>query len=371
MTNLTGGLIGFYLEDTGIGGGGTYGTRLRNGTVANTVVYAFGEHFGGFMIPTETPTFIDRNVFSSFDVGDQKEGAKQVNIELNYMLMEGLELYFPLGKEAKSGSTPNITHVLTGIEPSDGNTLPSRTVHIESTGLTTQKVIDVAGCISESIEISGAKDQVGILVKEKLIGQRITDENATTDLAGVASATDEDDAKVQVAPAYADNTGLTVEDFYYLKTIKHETNDITEWYEGWTIKITNEMIPRRANRAGTDNRNRTINNYVGDWYLKKRRYLVTLLLQANDDTKVIWDRMYQGTEDNTLEFVFHRNRASDANEDVITWTFHATIAPVKELSGMVTLTNANDQSWHIVLQPKNLTNCTVVDDVNEYQELHE
>lgn len=372
MVYLIGGTLGFYLEDTGIGGGGTYGTRLMHATPASTTTYPFGEYNKAFPIPVEKPALVDRALFTAFDYGELKAGMKNVEFIVEYLLMEGLALYFPLGKEVKSGATPDITHTLTAIAPTDAVELPSRTAHIDCPSLTTDKIIDIPGCITQQMDLGGTAKESAIHVKEKIVAQRITDENATHDLAGVASAGSEDDAQDFTAdPAYGDNTGLTVEDFYYLNDITHETNSFLDDMVSWNINITNELIPRRSNRTGTDNFGRTINNYVGAYYLKKRRYNLTLNLLISDATKVLWDRMQQHTLSNDLVFEFVRNRASDANADAITFTFDATTCPVTDISGLAAFSLGNDQNWTFMLQPKTLVNCVVIDDVNEYQELHE
>lgn len=370
--HLINGTLGFYLEDTGIGGGGTYGTRLMDGTPANTITYPFGEYFKAFPIPIEKPAFVDRALFTSFDYGNLKPGAKNVEFLLEYMLMEGLGLYFPLGKEAKSGSSPDITHTLTPIAVTDTLELPSRTTHIDCPSLTTDKIIDIPGCITQQVDLGGTAKQPGIFVKEKIVAQRITDENATHDINGVASAGSEDDAQnFSADPVYGDNTGLAVGDFYYLNDFTHETNSFMADMVSWNININNELIPRRANRAGTDNYGRTINNYVGGWYLKQRRYNITLSMLITDATKVLWDRMQTGTLSNDLIFEFVRKRASDSNADSITITFDATTCPVIDITGLAAFSLGNDQVWTFVLQPKTLVSAVVIDDVNEYQELHE
>jgi hypothetical protein len=254
------------------------------------------------------------------------------------------------------------------MSPSTGVELPSRTFHIQmENSLTTDRYIDICGCITKSIDIGGDTKKAAVQVKENFVAQRITDENATTDLDGVASAGSEDDAQdFTNAPRFYD-TNLTVEDPFYLESITVGGTDITKDVDTWNIRIMNDFVARRANRTGTDNYGRTINNYVGAWYLKKRRYDITLQALPTDETYPMWTRMQAGNvADNDLVFSLTRTKSDDGIENTAIFTFDASVCPVVDITGMINFALANDQNWTFLLQPKTLTNIVVTDDVPAY-----
>lgn len=371
--HLTNGTLGTYDEDNSgaaAGGAGTYGTRKMDGTPANTVTYAIGDMIQSFPIPVEKPAWIDRQPFSSYDYGDLKAGAKSVEFDLSYLLIEGQPLLYALGyiAAAPGGSDNAYIHTITGITPAVARELPSRTFHIQLEGsLTTSRYIDICGVITKQIDIGGETKNAAIKVSEKFVAQRITDENATTDLTGTASAGSEDDAQdFSAAPAWYDSA-LTYEDHYYLEDISVGGQTVLKDLNSWNISIQNELIPRRANRVGTDNYGRTINNYVGAWYLKGRRYNISLNVLPTDETYPIWAKMQAGNvADNDLIISLTRTKAVDGLENTIVYTFDTTICPVLDITGMVNFSLANDQSWTFMLQPKTLSGLVITDDIAAY-----
>jgi len=366
--HLTKGTLGYYDEDNL--GSGTYATRNMAATPADTVTYALGEYIDSFPIPIEKTHFIDKTKFTGFDYGDLKQGSKSVEFTLPYILMEGPPLLYALGPipSAPTGSDDAYVHTLEGMTPSDGVELPSRTFHIQmEDSLTTSRYIDICGVVTKTIDIGGNMNDPYIKVSESFVAQRITDENATTDLDGVASAGSEDDAQdFTNAPRYFD-TNLTVNDAYYLKSITVGGTDITKDLVSWNIKIINELVPRRANRSGTDNYGRTINNYVGAWYLKSRRYQISLAALPTDETYPMWTRMQAGNvSDNDLVITFTRTKSADGVENTIVWTFDTSTCPIIDITGMVNFALANDQHWSFILQPKTLSSLVITDDIPAY-----
>ena len=366
--HLTSGTLGFYDEDNL--DAGSYGTRKMDGTPANTVTVTLGEYIDSFPIPVEKPAWVDRTKFTGFDIGNLKAGAKIVEFSLAYNLYEGHPLLYILGpiQAAPGGGDDAYIHTLTGITPAIGVELPSRTGHIQiEDSLTTDRYIDICGCISKSIDIGGNIEIPGVKVTESFVAQRITDENATTDLDGVASAGTEDDAQDFTAAPIFKDTNLTVEDGYYLKSIVVGGTTITKDIVTWNIKIVNEFVPRRANRAGTDNYGRTINNYVGAYYLKSRRYNITLSVLPTDETFPMWTRMQAGNvADNDIVITLTRTKSHDSVENTIVFTFDTTNCPVIDITGMVNFALGNSASWSFILQPKTLVGCVITDDVAAY-----
>ena len=364
MVYLTNGTLGFVNEST-------YGIRIEeNGAAASTVTWACGDYIGSFQIPKEKPGFIDKGAFTSFDYGELISGSKHVEFEINYLLMEGHCLWYVLGTIAEAGSDNNYTHTITGLLPSVGIELPSRTFHIQLESLTTDKLIDISGCITQSIDIGGSAKDPGIKVKEKIVAQRITDEGGTQVLTGevLTAAID-----YTAAPAYMDSQ-LTSEDYYYLESIVLNIAgggnvDITPFVDTWNINISNELLPRRSNSAGEDNYGRSINNYVGAWYLKRRRYTITLNVLPSDETVLLWDSCQDQVTDNALTITFTRKKATGGETDNIVFDFdnNPAVCPVVDVTAIANFALANDNTWTFVLQPKALVDIVVTDDVSDYE----
>jgi hypothetical protein len=102
---------------------------------------------------------------------------------------EAITITSGTGAGTTSGaSSVGYVHTITQIEPSDAFTLPSRTIHTETRGLTNNKFQDIAGGLVKEAEWKIALgDSNGLMQTNKIGGQRITDELATTNLYGVTS----------------------------------------------------------------------------------------------------------------------------------------------------------------------------------------
>lgn len=364
MVYLQNGTLGFVNETT-------FGVRVEeNGAPASTETWALGEYIGSFVIPTEKPVLTERGKLTSYDYGGLRAGAKQVEFPIKYALMEGHSLWYILGKIAEAGSDPNFTHTITGITPAEGVELPSRTFHIQLESLTVSKFIDICGVVTQSIDIGGTRKERGIQVTENVVAQRITDEGGSQVVPGevLTAAID-----YSAAPSYMDSE-LTVEDFYYLEFIKCNfagAGDVNLMPDivSWNINIKNEFIPRRANRSGSDNYGRTINNYLGALYLKNRRFTVTLNVYPSDNTIKLMDSMQDQVVDNAINIQFTRTKALDSEEDNIVWNFdnNPAICPVTDITAMANFALANDETWTFMLQPKKLVNVIATDAVEDYE----
>jgi len=284
------------------------------------------------------------------------------------MLMEGHSLWYVLGTIVETGDDPDFIHTISGITPAVGVELPSRTFHIQLPTLTTPKYIDICGGVTQEINIGGTAKDPGIQVTENIVAQRITDEGGTQVISGevLTAAID-----YSAAPAYMDSE-LTVEDFYYLEYIKINfagagDTDITPDYVSWNINIKNEFVPRRANRVGSDNYARTINNYVGAFYLKSRRITITLNVLPSDRTILMMNAQQDQIVDNAVTIKFTRTKSLDAEEDDIIWNFdnNPAVCPITDVTAIANFALANDQTWTFILQPKALVNVIATDAINK------
>lgn len=178
MAVLTKGKVGWVPETT-------YGVRAS--ISAASYLRAFGRMFGTFPIPVEKYDFATQSIGSSFDYNNMAFTNKDVEFDLPFWLDDAREIYYAFGKNADAGG-PTYTHTITAMEPSDAFTLPSRTFHNETQGLTTNKYQDVPGTLVKEAEWKIAfGDPNGLMQTNKFTCQRVTDENATTNLYGVTS----------------------------------------------------------------------------------------------------------------------------------------------------------------------------------------
>lgn len=364
MVHMTDGTLGFVNEST-------YGIRIEeNGAAATTVTWTLGDYIGAFPIPIEIPTFIDKEAFDSFDYNTLKSGSKHVEFEVQYQLIEGHCLYYVLGGLVEAGSDNAYTHTVTGITPATAVVLPSRTFHIQAESFTTDKLWDICGVVTQSLDLGWTSRDPGIKVKERLVAQRITDEGGSQALTGevLTAAID-----YSAAPAYMD-AELTPEDYYYLEFIKVNIagagdTDITGDIVGGNLQIKNEFVPRRSNSTDEDNYGRSMNNYAGAWYLKKRRYALTLNVYPTDNTIKLLNSQTDQVTDNAVTIQLTRTKATGGATDTILFNFdnNPAICPVTDVTAMSHFALANDTTWTFILQPKALINVVCTDDVQDWE----
>ena len=364
MVHMTNGTLGFVNETT-------YGIRIEeNGAAATTATWLLGDYIGDFPIPIERQAFIDKGSFTSFDYNELKSGSKDVSFTVPYLLMEAHCIRFALGgTNTEAGSDNAYTHIMYGVVPANAVVLPSRTFHIQAEAFTTDKFWDISGVVTQQLDLGGTAKDPAIKVKEKFMAQRITDEGGSQSLTGEVL-----DAAIDysAAPEYMDSQ-LTTEDYYYLEHIKvnfagaGDTN-ITPDIVTWNLRITNEFVPRRSSSTDEDNYGRSMNNYVGAYYVKSRRYELILNVYPTDNTIKLMNSHTDLVTDNAVNIKFSRVKATGGASNTIIFDFdnNPAVCPVTDVTAFSNFALANDQSWTFILQPKTLVTCTATDDIQDY-----
>ena len=364
MVHMTNGTLGFVNEST-------YGIRIEeNGDIAGTVTWLLGDYIGDFPIPIEKNALIDKGSFTSFDYNELKSGAKSVSFEVDYLLMEAHCIRFALGgTNTEAGSDNAYTHTIYALDPANAVVLPSRTFHIQAESFTTDKYWDICGVVTQQLDIGGTAKDPGIKVKEKFMAQRITDEGGSQVLTGeVLDAANDYTA----APAYMDSQ-LTTEDYYYLEHIKvniagaGDTN-ITPDIVSWNLRITNVFVPRRSSSTDEDNYGRSMNNYVGAFYVKERRYELLLNVYPTDNTIKLMNSHTDLVTDNAINIKLTRTKATGGATDTIVFDFdnNPAVCPVADVTAMANFALANDSNWTFILSPKAIVTCVATDDIADY-----
>ncbi len=342
----------------------TYGTRIRAGTVANTTTKVYGAWKGPFPLVQESPKIIEYQKSGSFDPATLAYGNREVRFQLPSNLLDPVRILEQVyGQLATTGPVSGIyTHTITGTEPSEGAVLPSRTYHKQTSGLTTDFILDISGCYVEEVNFGYVAGDPGVECLEKILAQRVTDENATSDIAGVASASDEDDAK-----AYTNDptlgTGVTEEDPFYLSLLSESGNDIVDDVLAVNIKVKNTFKENRTARpSGYNNYGHNINGYLSSAYYKSRSHEVTLDLKPTDATLAFWDKLQSHSLDTDLIIKFKRQTKTNDKEHTMDWTFDTDVCPVKNISGMIPFLHNEMQKWIVTLKPKTIVNVVCKDE---------
>lgn len=343
----------------------TYGTRVRAGTPADTTTKLYGAWKNPFVLPVEDPTMVNYRKSGSFDKASQAYGNTKIRFQLASNLLDPVRiLEKALGVISTQADTPEAgrhTHTITGIEPAVGAVLPSDTYHLQTTGLSSQFILDICGSYSEEVNLGYVAKEVGVECLEKVLAQRITDENATTDLDGVASGGgQEDDAKAYTnGPTFG--TGVTEEDPFYLSSLSEAGNSIVDDVLACNFKIKNTLTENRTSRPNkTDNYGNSINGYLSSAYLKERDHEITLDLKPTDATLALWDKLKNKTLDTDIVAVFKRQTKTNDKEHTITLTYDTSSCPVTNISGIIPFVHSILQKWIIKLEPKTLINAVVV-----------
>ena len=345
----------------------TYG--IRPSFTSGTTTLKFGVQEGGFPIPVAKPVMIAKNISSSKDVDTIKFGKRETKWDIDYQLVEGKALQYVMGQVSEGGGGgPTYVHTITGTET--GAVIgKSRYAHIETDGLTSDKIVDVTGIVTEKIDIGWDDEIIGIFAKETLMAQRIVDETATTNLLGQTSGGSSDDegstggatskAIVYTAgPAFS--SGVTEETSYRIEFFKFGATDIISQIQTGNIRITNKIEPSYSNRnlGKTDNYGKSINAFPSAMYLINRRIGISITCLPNDDIMTLYERLNNGTLDNDITIQF--TRSVGGNTHTILFTFDTTYCPVMDISGLVGFALENNILWTLVFFPKNVT-ITVTD----------
>ncbi len=340
----------------------TYGTRVRAGTVADTATLVYGGWKGPFPMVFEKPKLIEYKKSGSFDIASQVYGNREVRFQLASNLLDPVRILEKvLGKLSTTGPSGSLyTHTVTAQEPVDGATLPSWTYHLQTLGMTAPYILDIPGSYSEEANLGYVSGELGVECLEKVLAQRITDENATSDINGNASATDEDDAKAYTnAPTNGDN--ITEADPFYLNELSAGGVDIVNDIITSNIKIKNEFKENRTSRPNkTNNYNKSINGYLSSAYVKDRTYEIQLELKPTDATLFFWDQVQSHSLD--TDIVAKYVRTANSLTHTMDLTFDTTTCPVTDISGMIPFLHNELQKWIVVLKPKTLVSAVCKDE---------
>jgi len=357
MTDLIKGTIGYVPETT-------YALRARDGTVANTVTYQFGESLKkGFVVPIEKATEIRRDIFGSYDANSIDRGKIDVKFTHDYKLLEGHRLLYALlakgDTEATGAPVSSIyPHTITPMQETDGNELNSVTVHVETIGLVTNKYIDICGCVTKQIDIGGSvNDKVnGVMISEVLWGQRITDEQGTHDTDGSVDAT-KAAAHYTATPAIK-SANITSVDVWRLTKIEIGGVNILSDMSNWNIRVIVDLVENRHNRPdATNNYNVSIDHYVANYLVNGREYMITLNYKPTDATMVFFNKLQ--TQDDDLDLVIEYERTRGAFTHKHVWTFDTTQIFIEDITASVKFAQESIDDWSVILKPRSLVNLVI------------
>ena len=339
-----------YKEET------TFGVRVRTGGTpfAATVTYAIGSH-KTLELPVEIPSIVKSPIITSYDPNDMKYGAKEVAFDLKYGAIEFWFLKYLLGEVSTPGPASGIyTNTITCSEPADSTVYPSRTFHIETDGLTTDKLIDVCGAVGIEVDFGWVAGEHNISVREKIIAQRITDEAATHDLAG-GSDTDYAAENYTDDPIWHD-TDLTEADVWRCTEVTHNTTNVITSLLSGNLNIKGGYHAPRTNRTGTDNYDNTINKYITNVFRKQgeREYTITLALIPDDNAAAFLTSLQQNSYNNDMTIKFERQTKVTDKAHELEFTFDTSTALIADISGMLDLELNKDMVWTIIIKPKTL-----------------
>ena len=342
---ITTGILG-YTEET------TYAVRKNP---ADGQLRRFGIETSPWKMPKEKVTPNVQMVASSFDPQTLTYGDRLVEFKHEYYLVDAKELSYIGQVTTTDTTTPDKRHRITPTEPSQAFVNDSRTIHCETAGVVTK--VDIAGCLTTNLELSSVKgDPRGVLIKEDFIGQRIVDDNVTTNLLGhsgsettqdpegvqgVNVANDLDNASpgshpitfstadfrtangYETAPKAfiwpttgAVNIGgtITMTDGDSLGNLSGGT-DLTSSCSKWTIKIGHEYEFYRPNRTGTNNYGKSIQPYIFGARLKSRT--ITSVFELDPDSTVMGLFVDGMKETSTNELYIKVQKSNDSNDWIV------------------------------------------------------
>lgn len=342
-TKYTGFKLGVLHEDT-------YATLQRAGTPANTKWYkVFETDF-----PRPHPKWSINNFrnLSSHDVQDQNYGLSHLTFPITYNFLEGVWAYYWLGEESKSDDTPaagQYTHTLTGREPSDTNgfLLPSRQFHWQTSGLTTQRIYDILGCVVEQVDMFYRRDKPGLYVTESIRAREINSHNSNT--ASVAYSTDN---------LAACNSNISEDDQFHLTEVKHggSATNIKDDIALVGFRLKHTTTPNHTNRSGTDSYGNAANAHIKNVLYNGRTYTLSLTYRLTDNTWDLEDYLHQKDTSTSLILKFER---TTTKAESVTFTFN-TSGLINETGGKLPFV-ADDTFHNLTFQPQDLTSLAIVD----------
>ena len=315
-----------------------------------TVFQRFGNVYNIDNIPRETVNTFKQQHSSLFLPADIQYTDREVKVVIKYQLIDAKETSFvgitPTTSDTVTGN-PRYRHKTTIVKPSEAFTLHSRTLHLElfdSSG-TFQVAMDVAGMQTRNIQIEHKVGDVsGVVVTETLVGQRVINDNPTTNLFGKNTGTTPDVENVQgqyyanritnanrgSAPAQSVLDSLEFllraavgyetasQPFHISKantnvvniggTVELTTNtsdnygkvtsggtDLTQYYAGFIINIGINFTEDRPQRSGYNNYGNPIQPYIMNALVQGVTVGLVLLLDSVPITLALEIEKYKGT----------------------------------------------------------------------------
>jgi len=336
MTEALTGWIG-YIDEV------TYGTSP---IVAGSKLRAFGIHLDPLELPKQKSKIIRRDISSTYTANALLYGQTEHKITIPYVLMDGRELYYHMGKTPDTAGS--YTHTLTSMVKSDGAVPPSRTLRIETDGLTTDKRIDVRGCLPESLTLDWESTVPTVNCKEELVFKNLNDEstgeNATTTLTTYAGQ-----AYLR-APSGTEYSG---EDAFYCKTVSVGENDITDAVTKGSIKIAHAYTAYYANNSDTDEFGVQKDRCPYQYFLQHKDFDVLLECYPTDEVLNIWDIFQNQSATTTVVITFARY--SDTTNETIVFTFDNDETPIYDVSGMLKPLLDDPNNLIFRFKPKDIT----------------
>lgn len=323
-------------------------------------------------MPKERVTPLMKQISSKFVASSIKYDDIHVEFAFEYQLVDGKELSYIdnaiTSTDNQVAGVPDWKHTVEVVDPANAYSLPSRTIHIElydELGAFV-RALDVIGCLIKSIEIKHVIDDPdGVKVIETFIGQRITNNNPTSNLLGAVAGAVADPEGVQ-GDNYADsiavaapNSGSAASDsdsdglsFVFRAGSGYATNpqpfkvskasvnsinvggtlqmdpatpatygtvtssgtpgDLKSYYKAFGIKVDFTYKESRPDRAGTNNFGSSISPYLMNALVQTASIVTTL--QLDTDSAVLDMNLDKYKQDRTKSIFYKVEKFNDAGD---------------------------------------------------------
>lgn len=333
--------IGFRKEST-------RNVRDRADPTSGTVTYKFF-HVEPYDVPDEGIQWVEFPGLTTSSLAAIAAGRKRPALTLNYLFNEGQHWRYWLGQSANPGGSGPYTHDITLSTRAQAAALPTRTIHMQSSGLTTQQIWDLIGCQSRQIDLVWSRDKPRLMATEQFVFQRLTDQNATHD------DTDGTEEAGHTADVYNTDpapckSGITEENVFNLGNVYHEVGetDIVSSVEAIGVQIRHTLDPFENVRTTYDNYGLTINRHPSVYFTEKTKYFIGLTVKPTDDVLAFHD--YLKTHDGAtyLKVKFTRTVSGVSHHYLL--TFDTSHTPVLRVKGRAMLAKDSPQLWTYMFQ---------------------
>ena len=221
--------------------------------------------------------------------------------------------------------TGGYRHHITAMLKADGVRPQSRTFRVKTNGLTGERLIDLTGTLTQSMNINVNSDtSIGVSVSEGLIGTGVNpDATFTAD-----------------APIYRSGLGDT--DQFILHSFMIDDTEVATYFKKLDISMTNSYITSHPNTS-------TIPN---DYFLNTKNYELTFEMFPQDITFLIADYLLDKTVDKDIVIVLQRTVSTVVQ--TITFVFDTLETPFYEVSGKMQHPLEETSNWVMKAQPKSI-----------------